>query len=167
MRPMSAEGRQPYYGHVASLHLHPTEPGAPLSKLESFEMVAGKGIVGDTRYFSRISSSTGKHSRRQVSLIEREQIAEHAASLGLETIAPGAARANIETSGIELVKLVGRQVMVGEAVLHFYEARKPCPRMDAVASGLRQIMENGRQGVIAEVIRGGRVSVGDPVALMD
>jgi MOSC domain-containing protein YiiM len=164
---MSAESRQSSYGHVASLHVHPTEPGAPLSKVESVEMVADRGIVGDTRYFSRISSSTGKHSRRQVSLIECEQIAGHAATLGLETIAPGTVRANIETSGIDLVKLVGRQVMVGEAVLHFYEARKPCPKMDAAASGLRQMMENGRQGVMAQVVRGGRVSIGDPVALMD
>ena len=31
-------------GRVASLHLHPAEPGAPLQAIEAVELVAGKGI---------------------------------------------------------------------------------------------------------------------------
>src|SRR5215467_10726113 len=97
-------------GSVASLHLHPVEPGAALTAVEEIHVVEAKGIQGEPRYFGRTHGQTGEPSRRQVSLIEREQLAEHAGALGLESIAAGAARANIETTGINLVPLVGQQV---------------------------------------------------------
>src|SRR5436309_15120693 len=88
-------------GRVVSLHLHTIEAGAPLTDVESFEVVAGKGILGEPRYFGRLNRK-GQPTRRQVSLIECEQISEHAGALGLTSISPGAVRANIETSGINL-----------------------------------------------------------------
>ena len=161
--PMNGEAASAILGRVASLHLHPQEPDGPLRSVESFEAVAGRGIAGDERYFGKMSRSTGGPSRRQVSLMEREQIAEHAATLGLETIAPGAVRANIETLGVKLVELVGQQWEIGEAIVHFYEARKPCHKMDAICAGLRGLMENSRQGVMAEVVKSGRIRVGDAI----
>jgi len=152
-------------GRVASLHLHPPEPGTPLKSTDSIEVVAAQGIVGEPRYFGRLNHATDKPNRRQISLIEREQIAEHAAALGLEIIPPGAVRANIETLGVILVALVGRPIQVGEAVLFFYETRKPCQKMDAVCDGLRGLMEQNRQGVLAEVIKSGRIRVNDPIQL--
>src|SRR5690349_8553727 len=124
-------------GRVASLHLHPREPGEPLITVQSLGVIAGKGIAGEPRYFGRMSRSSGKPSRRQLSLIEREQIAEHAAALGLQTIAPGAVRSNIETEGIDLVSLVGNEVEIGEAVIFLYAPRDPCEKMDAICQGLR------------------------------
>lgn len=153
-------------GRVASLHLHPPEPDGPLTNVGEIELVTAKGISGNPRYFDRTSKSTGKPSRRQVSLIAREQIAEHAAALGLETIPPGVVRANIETSGIDLMQLVGQNVAIGRAILHFYEARTPCSKMDAICAGLRQEMEDGRQGVMAEVIQGGHISLGDEIIVV-
>ena len=134
-----------------------------MQNLEVIHMVANKGIAEDARYFDRRSRTSGQPSRRQVSLIEREQIAEHAAILGAETIAPGAARANIETHGINLQLWIGREVEVGEAVLLFYEARQPCQKMDLICPGLRKLMENSRQGVMAQVIQDGVVRVGDTI----
>jgi len=150
-------------GKVASLHLHPHEPGEPLTAVQSIELVEGKGIPGDPRYFGRVSKSTAKPSRRQVTLIEREQIAEHAATLGLHSIAPGTVRSNIETAGIDLISLIGREVQIGNAVLLFYAPRDPCEKMDAICQGLREQMMNNRQGVLAEVVRGGLVQVGDEI----
>jgi MOSC domain-containing protein YiiM len=150
---------------VASLHLHPIESGQPLSSVEEIEIVAGKGIRDEPRYFGKLSRHTGKPSRRQVSLMEREQISEHAATLGLQTIAPGAVRANIETLGINLVDLIGRQVQIGDAILFFYEPRKPCQQMDDLCQGLRALMENNRQGVMAEAVRSGRIRVGDRITI--
>jgi MOSC domain-containing protein YiiM len=125
--------------------------------------VAEKGIQEDRRYFGRTSRSTGQPSRRQVTLIEREQIAEHAAALGLEGIRAGEVRSNIETTEVDLQQLMGREVQVGEAVMRFYEPRTPCAKMDALFPGLRQLMENGRQGVLACVVRPGVVRVGDAI----
>ena len=155
------------HGQVASLHLHPAESGTPLIDAQAIELVASKGIVGNARKFGRVSSSTGEPSRRQVSLIEREQLAEHAAALGLQAIAPGAVRSNIETQGINLIALVGRQVQIGTAVLFLYEPRRPCPQMDAVCQGLQARMQNNRQGVMAEVVRSGSIRRGDQIRLLE
>src|SRR5205823_538656 len=106
---------------------------------------------------------TGQPSPRQVSLIEREQIAEHAATLGVEAIPPGAVRSNIETIGVNLIELIGREVQVGEATLLFYDSRTPCQKMDQICVGLRELMGNRRQGVMAQVIRGGTIRVGDAI----
>jgi len=148
-------------GRVASLHLHPEKAGEPLRPIEAIELVEQKGIVGNGRYFGRIKKETNTPSRRQVSLIEREMIADHAAALG--SIDPGAVRSNIETQGIDPVSLVGRNVRIGTAELLLYETRTPCPKMDAIIEGLRERMEEGRQGVMAQVVKSGSIRIGDAI----
>ena len=160
---MNANSSPALPGRVASLHLHPAEPGAPLQPIESVEVVVGRGIQGDTRYFGRLSRDTGEPSRRQVTLIEREQIAEHAVALALPSIPPGAVRSNIETTGINLISLLAREVEIGGAVLRFYAPRDPCAKMDAICQGLRALMLNSRQGVLAEVLCSGTIRVGDSI----
>jgi MOSC domain-containing protein YiiM len=98
-------------------------------------------------------------------LMEREQIGEHAATLGLQPIAAGAVRSNIETEGIDLIALIGKDVQVGQAVLRFYAPRDPCHKMDAICQGLRELMMNSKQGVLAEVLRSGTIAVGDAVSV--
>src|SRR5438477_3939129 len=149
-------------GRVASLHLHSREPEAPMLAVGQITLVEGKGIVEDVRYFDR-KNREGKPRKRQVTLIEREQISEHAAVLGVPGIAPGKVRSNIETDGISLTDCIGKQLEIGEAVLLIYEPRTPCAQMDAVAPGLRELMKNNRQGVLAQVIRSGMVRVGDMI----
>jgi len=151
---------------VASLHLHPTEPGTPLQSVESIEVIEGKGILGEPRYFGRASRDPGEPSRRQITLIEREQIAEHAAALSLPSIPSGAVRSNIETSGIDLIGLIGREIQIGDAVLSIYAHRDPCAKMDAICQGLRERMMSKRQGVLAQVVRSGKIRVGDAIKMM-
>ncbi len=143
-------------GTVVSLHLHPPQSGRPMLPASELTLVADKGIVEDERYFDR-------KSRRKVTLIEREQLEQHAAALGVVSFSPGQARSNIETTGISLVSLIGRDVQVGEAVLHFHAPRTPCHQMDALAQGLRELMEDGKQGVLATVVKGGVIHPGDVV----
>jgi len=157
---------QELLGRVVSLHLHPAKPGAPLKPVDFVDVVAGKGIEGEPRYFGRSRQATGQPGRRQVSLIEREQIAEHSAALGLEIIPPGAVRANIETLGIDLIAWVGQQIEIGGAVLFLAEPRTPCEKMDAICQGLRERMQNNRQGVMAQVVKSGRIRVNDPIKLV-
>jgi len=128
-------------------------------------LVEGKGIVEDVRYFDR-KNREGEPRKRQVTLIEREQIGEHAAVLGVPGIAPGKVRSNIETDGISLIECLGKQLQIGEAVLLIYEPRTPCAQMDAVAPGLRELMKNNRQGALAQVIRSGTVRLGDSIRLL-
>ena len=149
-------------GIVASLHLHPEIAGEPLREVDDFQAEAGLGIVGDVRVFGR-KDRLGRPSRRQVSLIAREEIARHAAAVELPGITPGAVRSNIETTGIDLISFLGCQMEVGEAVLLFYEARTPCYKMDRIAPGLQGRMSQGRQGVMAQILRSGRIRVGDRI----
>jgi len=149
-------------GKVVSLHLHPATSGDPLQAVSEIRAEVGKGIVGDARIFGR-KDRKGEPSRRQISLMAREQIARHATALSLAAIPPGAVRANIETAGIDLLSLLGQEVKVGSAVLLFYEARTPCGKMDLVAPGLRELMAHGRQGVMAQVVRSGEIRVGDEI----
>lgn len=155
----------PSTGRIASLHLHPTEGGEPFRSVATFALDAGKGIVSNPRYFERRSRS-GEFSKRHVSLIGREQIAEHAARLGLETIAPGVIRSNIETSGVDLISFIGQRVQIGDAILFIYEARTGCYKMDAICNGLRELTNGNRLGVLAQIERTGRIRVGDEISLV-
>jgi MOSC domain-containing protein YiiM len=145
-------------GVVASLHIHPRIAGESFLDVSEFNLVAEKGISEDKRYFGRVRN--GKPAKRQVTLIEREVISQHAGALGVE-LDPGSVRSNIETTGMDLISLIGREVQIGEAILLFVEPRTPCHKMDALAQGLRELMENSRQGVIARVVKSGRVLPGD------
>jgi MOSC domain-containing protein YiiM len=57
----------------------------------------------------------------------------------------------------------GREVEMGEAVLLSYETRQPRREMDRMAPGLQARMSQGRQGVLAEVIRSGRIRAGNAI----
>ena len=150
-------------GKVVSLHIHPTESGAPLLSVDSFKVVENKGIQGNGRMFDRISKRTGKPTKRQVSLIEREQLAEHAQVMGHPGFAPGGVRSNIETIGIHLTDHIGKQVQIGDSTLFLYELRTPCQKMDDLVPGLRRRMENGCQGVMAQVVKSGEIHLGDEI----
>ena len=66
--------------------------------------------------------------------------------------------------GVDLVELIGQQIQIGDAVLFLYEARKPCEQMNAICAGLRDLMENNRQGVMAEVVRPGTIRCEDVIS---
>ena len=122
-------------GRIQSLHLHPDKTAQPMRAVESFEVIAEKGIVGNGRYFSRISRSSGQPSKRQLSLMEREQIDEHAVTLGLQSIPAGAVRVNIETTGIDLMALIGREVEIGDLWSSFTRRVRRAKRWTEFATG--------------------------------
>ena len=146
-------------GRVASLHLHSEQSGESMQDVFTMELITGKGIAGNPRYSKR-------PTRRHVTLIEREILEEHAAILGLDEFLPGRARSNIETTGVWFRELIGKRVRIGSsAVLYLYEARIPCHKMDALAKGLRRLMEGGKQGVLAQVVTSGVIQTGDTITL--
>lgn len=129
------------------------------------EVVAGKGIFGEPRYFERKKRS-GEPSRRHVTLIEREIVDQHAKALSAE-LPPGRVKSNIETTGVDLIALIGKNVQIGTAVLNFYEPRLPCDQMDRIIPGLRLLMCDKRQGVIAEIVKSGHIKIGDELRIVE
>jgi len=158
---------------VASLHLHSKEKNQKknpqqMVTTDAMDLVAGKGILGNTRYFDTKNKRSGQPNRNHVSLITREEIQEHASELDVSLDQAGLVRSNIELKGIHpLSDLVDKYIQIGEsAMLLVYKLRVPCWQMDALCKGLQKNMRNGRQGIIAEVVRSGHIRVGDVVKEM-
>ena len=122
----------------------------PMKSVESADLVAGYGIEGD-----RHATSRGPRTRRQVLLMDVETLG----SFGLEG---GQTRENVTTKGIDLHALpAGARVALGdEAVVEITGFCDPCGRMDELRDGLREAMVD-RRGMLATVIEGGGVRVGD------
>ena len=89
--------------------------------------------------------------------------AEHLAAVGVE---PGRIRENFTVEGADVQDWpIGQRVRVGEAEFEITMVCDPCERMDAIRPGLRVELE-GRRGMLARVVRSGRVARGDGVELL-
>ena len=154
-------------GVVVALFLHSEISNEPMIPVETMTLVSGKGISGNTRYYDTLNKTTGETNRNHVSLIEREQIDEHASKLNVGHITAGLVRSNIETRGINLLQLAGCDVRIGDtAVVEFYKGRIPCKSMDEVHPGLQKIMKK-KQGVIAEIKISGIIRIGDKITMLE
>lgn len=122
--------------------------GSPMAEVGEARAVAGKGLEGDASFGS---------DDRQVLLMESE-------TLDRFGIAPGIARENLLVSGFRLADLkAGARIRIGLAVvLEVTGDCEPCEFMDEVRVGLRQEIQ-GERGILARVLDGGRIRVGDPV----
>jgi len=102
--------------------------------------------------------------KRQVSLLAEESIAKMKV-MGL-TVGPGAFAENITTRGLDLPTLpVGAMLRIGDAMLRVSQIGKVChDRCDIYKTVGDCIMP--REGIFAEVIRGGKVKPGDRIVLM-
>ena len=74
---------------------------------------------------------------------------------------------DLVVSGINLAALKGREVQVGEAVLRFTVICAPCSRMEEALGKGGYSAVRGHGGWCAEVVRPGRVRLGDVVQPVD
>lgn len=127
----------------------------PMRVVEDAKLVAGFGIEGD-----RHAVAEGVRTARQVLLMDKETLT----GLGL---APGQVRENITTADIALGSLAeGQSVALGdEVVVKITGHCAPCARMDEIRIGLKQELE-GRRGMLATVVKGGTLKVGDAIRVL-
>jgi hypothetical protein len=134
---------------VVSLQICPAHR-APMQKRETVRALENLGLEGD-----RHAVPDGS---RQVLLIEEE-------TLDRLAIPIGAVKENITTRGIELMHLAqGTRLQIGGVVFELTKACDPCSRMDEIRMGLQEELE-GQRGMLARVLRGGEVRVGDEIKI--
>lgn len=120
-----------------------------MAAVSALTAVTDEGFAGDASYGKR---------NRQVLLIDSETLTE------LE-LNPGDVRENVTLEGFELTKLSPHdRLMVGGILLAVTGPCEPCWKLDELRPGLSTEIE-GRRGVLATVIRGGELKVGDPISL--
>jgi len=144
--------RRPGPGRVERLWVKRAH-GGRMDAMESVDLVPGRGVAG----------SADQGGRRQITLLEHEV---WEALMGeLESAAgPETRRANVLVSGIALRESRGRALRLGPATLRVLGEVKPCGQMEAAVPGLRAAMfPDWRGGAFAEIVEGGKVSVGDVV----
>lgn len=111
-----------------------------------------------------IAGNANQGGRRQVTILEQEAWDDAMRVLN-GSLEPHARRANLLVRGIRLSHTVGRVLRVGETRIRILGETKPCPRMDEALPGLKAVLQpDWRGGVHGEVLAGGTIRVGDPVA---
>jgi len=161
---------------VAALHRSSSHSFSKASE-SSLELVAGLGVVGDAHFGatvqhrSRVRADPTQPNLRQVHLLQAELL-EELEQAGF-AVAAGDLGENVTTAGIDLLGLAtGTVLRLGpDVLLGITGLRNPCVQIDRFRRGLRAAVidrdEDGspvlRAGIMAVVLRGGTVTVGDPV----
>jgi MOSC domain-containing protein YiiM len=146
----------------------------------SVRLIAGHGVEGDAhagatvKHRSRVARDPTQPNLRQVHLIHAELFDELRAK-GFE-VAPGVMGENITTRGIDLLALpTGARLHVGsDAIVEVTGLRNPCFQLDGLQKGLMQAtLDRGadgdlirKAGVMAIVIAGGGVAMGDSIRIV-
>jgi MOSC domain-containing protein YiiM len=138
-------------GSVERIAVTPQESALPA---QVAEVVVGPGGLAGDRY----------HDVGDVTLIEAEALEGLHADTGIE-LTHEESRRQVLTRGISLNDLVGRRFRVGSVELVGAELCEPCAHLQSLTyqGVLRGLVHRG--GLRADVVREGRIAVGDPVTV--
>ena len=144
-------------GEVAGLLVAP-DAERPLSRLETVEAIAGRGLAGDRYEQGRGTFSGGRGY--ELTLVEAEALDD--VDLSWEQ-----ARRNVVTRGIALNALVGRRFTIGQVECIGRRLAEPCSHLEKLARPgiIRPLVH--RAGLRADILVSGTISVGDRVAAAD
>ena len=146
---------------------------------QSLTLLAGLGVAGDAhagrtvQHLSRMAKDPTVPNLRQVHLIHAELFDELAAQ-GF-AVSPAQMGENITTRGIDLLGLsAGTRLHLGDtALIEITGLRNPCHQLNGLAPGLMSATLGKdaqgelirKAGVMAIVVTGGQIVVGDAIAL--
>ena len=135
-------------GTIVNLHLA-KKSRTPVEPVQEATAISGKGLEGDRYCNERIV--------RQVLIMDKETLDE------LDLV-PGLIKENVTTTGLDLSQTkAGQVVFLGDEVtMELVGECDPCERMDAIRPGLREILDH-RRGMLAVVVNGGPIKVGDSI----
>ena len=125
--------------------------GGPMDAATAAQLVAGRGIVGNAN----------QRGKRQITLLSAEHWTDITAHLG--TLDPGARRANILLSAVDLRQSRGKTLRLGLVRILIYGETRPCEQMEEACPGLRAALGvPWGGGAFGEVLDDGVITVGDP-----
>lgn len=124
---------------------------------------AGVGVVGDRYALRRGFYSDRHHDGRQVTLFESETLEAIERDYKI-SLAPIEHRRNITTQGVPLNHLVGKRFTVGATLLEGVMLSVPCRHIEQITG--KEIFNAmlHRSGLMARILRGGPVCVGDAIS---
>jgi len=133
------------------------EKRGPMTQMPSVHVVPGSGIAGEYH------ATSGKPSKREVTIIQSEYLSVISSLLGVESVEPAALRRNMAVSGINLAALRKSRFRIGDAVLEGTGDCVPCQRMEETlgTGGYEAMVAHG--GITAVVLQEGTISVGDEI----
>jgi MOSC domain-containing protein YiiM len=135
---------------VAGLFTSPARKSGVSTSHERIRALAGHGFEG---------CAHANPPKREVLFVSQD----HLASLDVE---PGAIRENVTVADADVQQWpVGQRVRAGEAVFEITMVCDPCHRMDELRPGLRSRLD-GKRGMLARVVEGGDVALGDELSLL-
>ena len=139
---------------------------APMRRRPSARLVPGVGLEGDRYALGGGTWAQYPDLEKQLTLIDREDVAAIAAEVGA-AFTTADARRNLVTTGVHLPSLVGRWFAVGDALLFGMKRCPPCTHLERL-TGLKLVRTMvHRGGVNAAVFVGAPIAEGDPVRLVD
>jgi MOSC domain-containing protein len=160
----AADGNIELMGTLTAIYVSEAA-GAPMRALDDAELVAGQGIAGD-RYLARRGtySTPERRPSQEVTLVEIEQVdafnAAYGAALGAADL-----RRNLVTRGVALNDLVGVEFTIGGVVLKGIKLCEPCSYIAGRTQPNVLASLAHRAGLRAAILAGGRVRVGDAIAV--
>ena len=153
-----------FHGQLLAIGI--TEIAAqPLQNVSEVDAVAGVGLTGD-RYallqgsFQKPTDTLPMH----VTLIEVETLEAAQRDYGIE-ITHLMTRRNLLTRGVPLNHLVGQSFQIGDVLMRGVELCEPCRHLQKLTcKEIHQPLVH-RGGLRAEIVRGGRLRVGESVRI--
>ena len=137
-------------GSITNLHIARVKE-TPSDPVQEATAISGVGLEGDRH--------AEKGNPRQVLLMDKE-------TLDMLALTTGVIKENITLEGIDLSTVKpGNVFFIGDDVtLEATGLCEPCGRMDMLRPGLQEALQE-RRGVLAMVLNGGKLRVGDSVRL--
>jgi len=138
-----------------------TESGGEMQEAQSINVIANQGIIND-RYFKEKNDKD-----IQITLIESENV-EYYNLLSGTNFLPIDFRRNIITKGINLNKLVGKEIIVGEVKMKVHRLCDPCRYLQEHLKQknlVKKLLNRG--GLRCEILNDGVIKIDDNIKVVE
>jgi MOSC domain-containing protein YiiM len=153
LRELLRQRKQP--GVLRFIGVRPAR-GATVVSLAEGQLLTERGLEGDI-------ASARTAGKRQLSLLQAEHLPVIAALCGVPAVEPALLRRNLVVSGINLLALRSTRFRIGATLLEGTGTCDPCSKLERALGEGGYNAVRGHGGILARVLEGGPIRVGDLV----